>query len=274
MTPNSLFPGKRTTKLKGKGAIAAALALALVTGFLFHHGILSFQNPWPGRYPVRGVDVSHYQGEIDWPAIAGQGIDFAFVKATEGSSWRDPFFAANLDGAKAAGLRTGAYHFFSFDSAPETQAENFIAAVPETDLPPAVDLEFYGSYDRAPPDAETVRENLAALLAVLTKHYGQRPIVYTTMRCYRLYLRGWDGEFDLWIRDVLRQPALAEGETWVFWQYSSKGRLEGFSGEEPFIDLNVFNGGGEEFWRYGCAVQLETLCQMKNGRIYQRSRRL
>lgn len=200
---------------------------------------------------MRGVDVSHYQGEIDWEMLAGQGISFAFVKATEGSSWRDPLFEANLNGAESAGLRVGAYHFFSFDSAPETQAENFIAAVPETDLPPAVDLEFYGSYKNAPPDAEAVQKNLALLLSLLSEHYGQRPIVYTTMRCYRLYLKGWNGEYDLWIRDILRQPALAEGETWTFWQYSPKGRLAGFSGEEPFIDLNVFCGSEEEFQHYG-----------------------
>lgn len=235
------------------GLLAALLPFvcAGIAAVLFWRGILWFNNPSRQEYPVRGVDVSRYQGAIDWTLLSSQDIDFVFIKATEGSGYVDPRFQENLKGAKDAGLLVGAYHFFSFDSAPETQAENLFAQLPTAaDLPPVVDLEFYGDKERFPPDPEEVWENLCRMLALLEAHYGQRPIVYTTMDCYERYLRGRDWDFDLWIRNVLRKPALGEGEDWTFWQYSHRGRLRGFSGEEPFIDLNVFCGSQEEFAAY------------------------
>lgn len=72
-----------------------------------------------------GVDVSTYQGDVDWPALRAQGVDFAFIKATEGSSLQDRQFSANWENAQAAGVRVGAYHFFSYDSPGETQADQF-----------------------------------------------------------------------------------------------------------------------------------------------------
>lgn len=234
------------------GGLGALTGAAAVFGWLFYRGILWFNNPWPGEYPVRGVDISHYQGEVDWPALAAQKVDFVFMKATEGSSYTDPCFAQNIAGAQQAGLRVGAYHFFSFDSAPETQAAHFIETVPQSlDLPPVVDLEFYGDKEKVPPDRDQVWQDLTALLELLQEHYGQRPLVYTTMDCYERYLKGQKGDFDLWIRNVLQRPALEEGESWTFWQYSHRGRLKGFEGEEPFIDLNVFCGSREEFLDYG-----------------------
>ena len=119
------------------------------------------------------MDVSSYQGEVDWPVLAEQGVDFAFIKATEGSLLQDRRFAANWAGAAAAGVRAGAYHFLSYDSPGETQADNFIAAVPVTEgaLPPVVDIEFYGEYLDTPPEKERVRDILDPLLERLEEHY-------------------------------------------------------------------------------------------------------
>ena len=82
-------------------------------------------------YPVQGIDVSHYQGDIDWEMLENQGIDFAYVKATEGSSFVDERFTENWAGAGATAMKIGAYHFFSFDSEGETQAQNYIDTVGE-----------------------------------------------------------------------------------------------------------------------------------------------
>ena len=76
----------------------------------------------PDQWEVFGVDVSAYQGAVDWKKMAEQGVDFAFIKATEGSALRDRQFAANWQGAAEAGVRAGAYHFLSYDSPGETQA--------------------------------------------------------------------------------------------------------------------------------------------------------
>ena len=89
------------------------------------------------------------------------------------------------------------------------------------------------------------------LLTALEAETGQRPILYATGRSYRMYLQGAFDEYPLWIRDVYLWPALTlPGRDWTFWQYSDKGRLEGYQGEEEWIDLNVFHGGEEEFARW------------------------
>jgi lysozyme len=216
---------------------------------LVYTGAVRFNHPSERDYPVRGVDVSEYQGVIDWAEIAAQGIDFAYIKATEGSGSVDPFFARNLPDARAAGLRAGAYHFFSFDSPGLTQAENFIAVVPVLDglLPPAVDLELYGAYLSDPPPADDVWPELQRTLDALEAAYGKKPVLYATGRSYDLYLSGREVPYDIWIRSVYFSPR-AEG--WTFWQYSDRSKLDGYAGEERYVDLNVFHGTAAEFATY------------------------
>lgn len=220
-----------------------------LTGFLFYTGVL--KPVMPGNdYPIRGVDVSSYQGEVDWDVIAAQGISFAFVKATEGSSLVDPCFARNYENAAAAGLRVGAYHFFSFDSPAETQADNFIKTVAKTAnmLPPVIDVELYGKYLKSPPeDTERIKKDIEILISRLTDEYGVIPIIYTTGKSMKAILDNDTFGCDLWIRNVLKKP----GDDFTFWQYTSRGRLSGFNGREKYIDLNVFNGTAEEFSEYG-----------------------
>ena len=113
--------------------LAAVLIILAYAAFQFcrWRGLILFsQESDPGQWEVFGVDASVYQGEVDWTVLAEQGVDFAFLKATEGSSLQDIRFARNWAGAQDAGIRVGAYHFFSYDSSGETQAENFISAVP------------------------------------------------------------------------------------------------------------------------------------------------
>ena len=102
----------------------------------------------PGKqdYPVRGVDLSYYQGNIDWDVLASQGVDFCFIKATEGVDHNDSQFAQNWQTAQAAKIYVGAYHFFRFEDTGKEQAENFIRTVPVTEntLPPVIDVELYG----------------------------------------------------------------------------------------------------------------------------------
>lgn len=236
----------RSDRRKRRACIAlVVLAVAAALGLLLDRGIVRFNYP---PETVRGVDVSHYQGEIDWPAIAKQDIEFAYVKATEGSGSRDERFDANWSGARASGLRTGAYHFFSYDSSGLDQAENFIATVPaESDaLPPVIDVEAYGGYDARPASRADVLPQLRAMVEALQKHYGKPPVIYTTSRFYRLYISGEFQDCGVWIRDVFHRPRLPDGRRWMFWQYSSRGRLNGTHGVEPYIDLNVYFGTTEQ----------------------------
>lgn len=231
--------------------IAAALAGSVLV-FLFYEGVLIWNEPSKDEYPVRGVDVSSYQGEIDWALLASQDIDFAFLKATEGSTYTDRRFEANLEGALATELRVGAYHFFSYDSSGEAQAEHFIEVVPKVEgmLPPVVDVEFYGDYFDNPADTEVVRTELGVLIDLLKAHYGVNPIIYVTEKAYDLYIAGEFAENDVWFRDIWSKPSLSDGRSPTFWQYSSREKLEGYEGEERFIDMNVFCGSKEEFLSY------------------------
>ncbi len=223
-------------------------AAAGIIFLLFTNGLFIPTQSTAARYPVHGVDVSSYQGTVDWQEMAGQGVRFAFVKATEGSSHTDSRFEENWSGARKAGLFTGAYHFFSYDSPGESQAEFFIRTVPASEgaLPPVVDVEFYGDYEQHPADAERVREQLHRMLSLLEEHYGKPPVLYATGRSYRLYLTEGFEAFPIWIRDVLWEPSLPDGREWLFWQYTGHGRLRGFEGDESSIDLNVFAGSEEE----------------------------
>ena len=239
--------------------LAAAFLSAFILAFLIWsiwNGYLLLNHPSRDRYPVRGVDVSHYQGVIDWPVLAEQGISFAFIKATEGSSHVDASFAYNYEEARRTDLRVGAYHFFSFDSGGKTQAEHFIRTVEAFDgmLPPVIDLEFYGDKAQNPPEPADVQRELSLMLEQLEAHYGRKPVLYATKASYDLYLAGAYEDYDIWIRDVVSQPSLSDGREWTFWQYTNRERLEGYQGEERFIDMNVFRGSEEDFAAYASGL--------------------
>ena len=229
---------------------AIPVLLLVVLAGLIYTGALPLNRPSRAAYPVRGVDVSHYQGNVDWERIEEQGVTFAYIKATEGSSHTDSAFEANWSNVDRTGLRAGAYHFFSFESSGTNQAKNFIDTVPVIDdmLPPAVDVEPYGAY-------KTIRNNDDAVsqitdwLNAVEAEYGMRPVIYTTEAFYRDCIAAAFPDYDIWIRSVYKSPA--ETVDWKFWQYSNRTRLNGYDGPERFIDMNAFRGTAEEFEAYG-----------------------
>lgn len=206
--------------------------------------------PSPRKYPIRGVDVSHYQGDIDWSVLSEQGISFAYIKATEGSSHEDSQFQKNWSEASTTDLRIGAYHFFSFESSGLTQAENFISKVNAVDnmLPPALDVEPYGTFVKLSGANIIALKNLSLWLQTVENHYGVKPIIYTTEAYYKT-IKSWFPEYDIWIRNVYFAPS--EDITWKMWQYSNRMRLKGYYGDEEYIDMNAFVGTKEEFEAYG-----------------------
>lgn len=233
--------------------LATAAVMGITAILLVYNGVILLNNPSKEKYPVRGVDVSHYQGDIDWQTLASQDIDFAFIKATEGSTYVDEKFAENYEQAQKTHLRVGAYHFFSYDSPGLAQAENFINTVTpvENMLPPVIDLEFYGDKEQNPPDREDVTRELNAFIGKIEEHYGMKPIIYATEKSYKMYLSGDYEDCDIWIRDVIFSPSLSDGRDWTFWQYTNRARLDGYYGDEKYIDINVFRGTKEEFESYG-----------------------
>lgn len=251
---NSPYKGvkKRTRQLVMYAAILIILGL-LLSVLLWFQGIYIPNDSSAKHYPVRGVDVSAYQGEIDWAKLQEQGIKFAFIKATEGSSFVDKTFKNNWENASNTTLRVGAYHFFSYDSIGETQAQNFIKTVPfnKQSLPPVIDVEFYGDKEKNPPDRKQVKKELQTMVEMLEEKYGKRIILYTTKKAYNLYIKDGFEQCDIWIRDVFTEPSLPDKRTWTFWQYTDREQLEGYRGEEKFIDVNVFYGSERGFEEYG-----------------------
>lgn len=216
---------------------------------LWYYGIIIFNAPSEKKFEVKGVDVSAYQGDIDWNILSKQGIKFAFIKATEGSSFVDEKFNINYKNASNTNLKIGAYHFFSYDSEGSTQAENFIRTVPKEDnlLPPVVDIEFYGDKYKNIPNIEETQKQLSILLQKLEDYYGKTPIIYVTYKSYNLYIAKSFKDNYIWIRDVYFKPKLKDNREWTFWQYTNKARLDGYKGQEKRIDINVFNGNIEKF---------------------------
>lgn len=232
--------------------IVVLIILGTIALSLVWNGKIILNDYFIDEDSVKGIDVSSYQGEIQWEVISNQNISFAFIKSTEGSSFVDENFDYNFEQAKNTSLDIGAYHFFSYDSDGKTQAENFISnVVPfEGMLPPVIDLEFYGDKEQNPPDRAKVEKQLKIMLDLLEEHYGQKPIIYATEKSYQMYLLGDYSEYDIWIRNVITKPNLLDERQWTFWQYTNREKLDGYNGEEKYIDVNVFNGDIEEYKLY------------------------
>lgn len=227
------------------GVVAVLVAAFLVVFFLAKQKII-FINDFliDEASSTIGVDLSAYQANVDMERLHEQGVAFAYIKATEGSSHQDEMFRANWDNAQKAGLPAGAYHFFSYDSPGSTQAENFIAAVGESlagRLVPVVDVEYYGDKEDNPPAKEDVVRELVAFLDAVEARYGVRPMIYTRSDLYDKYLEGFSGEYKMWISSLYTPLGWNYKGDWYLWQYSDHGRLDGYSGGVEFIDLNVLN---------------------------------
>lgn len=210
-------------------------------------------HPWDGvapwRYPVHGIDVSKWQGTIDWPAVRRGGVAFAYIKATEGGDVADDRFRENWFGARAAGVLRGAYHYYYFCRTAEEQARWFIQHVPQdaAALPHVLDMEWTHTSRtcRHRPDPSHVRAEMAVFVAILERHYGRRPLIYTTVDFYA------DNELwkvrgeQFWLRSVAGHPGTRyPGQAWTLWQYTGTGVVPGIRGD---TDINVF-GGSQAQW--------------------------
>jgi lysozyme len=209
---------------------------------------INFGHASPRALAVHGVDVSRWQGQIDWATLRRQGANFAYIKATDGGDHTDPMFMANWRGAKEAGMRRGAYHFFYWCRTAGEQADWFIRNVPrERDaLPPVIDVEWNSdSACKIKMSRARVLEKMKVFLDKVERHYGKRPIIYTAPDFYRDNLEGELLNYPFWLRSVAAHPTKTyPGRKWLFWQYSGSGLSQGVEGK---IDLNVFHGSADDW---------------------------
>jgi lysozyme len=192
-----------------------------------------------------GVDISHYQGVVDFAKLKAAGVSFVFIKATEGTNLLDAQFAANWKGAKAQGIPRGAYHFFRPKSDLQGQIDFFVKTVGRLepgDLPPVLDIEVPEDWTKFTV-AQRVKMILGWLQAVEAA-LGVRPILYinNSMTNDVLGNPAAFAAYVLWIANYTTHPAPAiplPWTSWVFWQYSETGNLGGLTGG---VDLDRFNG--------------------------------
>ncbi len=233
-----------------KAALAAVLILAAVffTVFGLAKAKIIFINRWfvNEKRSTIGVDLSAYQADVDMKTLKGQGIAFAYIKATEGSSHQDKRFQENWKNAEEAGLLSGAYHFFSYDSPGASQAENYISAA-GSDLTgrliPAVVVDYYGDKEKNPPLKEDVVRELSVFTAALETQYGVKPMIYTRSDVYDKYLKGTFDSHPFWISSLYTPLKWNYHGDWYLWHYLNRGVLEGYEGGEKYIDLDVLNEG-------------------------------
>lgn len=185
-----------------------------------------------------GIDVSHFQGTVNWAEVASSGVVFAFAKATDGITYLDPQFAVNWPAMKSAGLLRGAYHFYEPADDAVSQAQHFLSSVTlETgDLPAVLDVEITGGVS-----STELWSGVATWLQAVQTTTGRPPLLYVAPGFWNdnspnLALTS----YPLWLADYASQPTLPDGwSTWHFWQHSETGSVPGVS---TSVDLDLFNG--------------------------------
>jgi lysozyme len=191
---------------------------------------------------IRGIDVSKYQGTIDWGRVATAGLAFVFIKASQGITGVDPELSANWSGAQTAGLLRGVYHFFQPGDDPAQQAEHFLATSPlgARDLPPVLDIETAGSLHPS-----EIVQGVETWLPKVQEATGRTPIIYTSPGFWKTLGATQFGRYPLWIAEYgVSTPIVPAGwSRWTFWQYSESGTVPGIQGA---VDLDLFQGSLEE----------------------------
>lgn len=260
-TPSKTKKTARTAIPSWLRNVLAIFIIAIFSGAFYYFFIRPYAYRWkpcyglkaygicvPCCYDVHGIDISHYQGDIDWlelmqSRLTDYPIEFVFMKATEGGDHGDDTFARNFSEAGKHGFIRGAYHFFSPKTDPLKQADFFIRTVKLApgDLPPVLDVEVTGKKTK-----KELQQNIKRWLDRVEAHYGVKPILYTSYKFKTRYLD--DSIFNTypyWIAHYYVDSVKYEGK-WHFWQHSDVGTVPGIDED---VDLNVFNGSLEELKR-------------------------
>lgn len=229
-------------KRKAKVVIFLFLALTIVLIYrVFNERVgdyiySDFGSPVPEDYPVLGMDISHYQGEINWDQVENMRIDedsiqFVFIKATEGLSLEDDRKRPNAYGARGAEIDYGFYHFFIPSQSARKQAEFFCEEIGgyNFDLKPVIDVEPDGEINH-----KALKDSITVFLNFVEYRLQTRPIVYTYSNLYENHLSSMNELF--WIAKYSTNcPAMAD-ENVIIWQFSETGNVDGIGVD---VDLNV-----------------------------------
>ena len=180
---------------------------------------------------TRGIDVSKYQGTINWTKVAKDStIRFVYVKATEGTSIQDPYYKANVKGARKAGLLVGSYHLYSSKTTAYQQMANIRKVVKksEQDLVPVLDIEGHHS-------GRLYMKRVDKLLELMETEYGVKPIIYTSEKLYKTHFAGKKyRKYHIFIANYRGYPTTR----FTLWQYTERGHCSGIKGCVDFNRLH------------------------------------
>ena len=200
------------------------------------------------EYPIKGFDVSHHQGDIQWDKIPLQSYKFVYLKATEGGDFKDKKFQDNWLKAREHGFLVGAYHFYRLCKDGKIQAQNFIETVPKKPdaLPPVIDLEYDSNCINTFSKEQLLKE-IQVMHDQVYQHYGKQPIFYISKSFYNIVLAGEFQKTPLWVREYNGRPQLKDNPEWLIWQHTNKGKI---SGIPTTVDMNVFNGDEKKWVKF------------------------
>ncbi|MES2800614.1 MAG: GH25 family lysozyme [Bacteroidota bacterium] len=197
----------------------------------------------PEGFSSFGIDVSHYQGKINWERVLKDNdmdsvISFVYCKASEGEDIIDEEFAGNRAQLNQLQKANGAYHYFT-SANPLQQAKNFLNVWKKEslDLPPVLDVEVEISHKKTLPERN--KELVAAMkiwLNYVEKESGMRPIIYTNLYMYNSKFENVFENYHFWVALYNRHDEQLNDERVLYWQYSDQGEVPGFPKN---IDVNV-----------------------------------
>lgn len=202
------------------------------------------------RYPVMGIDVSSHNGNADFRKAKDEGVEFVWIKATEGADFRDKKFSDNHLRAGQNGLKRGAYHFFRFDKDGVEQAINLLSAIGPRKLEMGVAIDVESSGNPEGIASEAIRERLEAMTDYLNLR-GIAPTLYCNKKDYYSYMNESQPGNSLWVCSLSEEPSAS---ACTFWQFSHTGKVKGLQGS---VDMNVFVGNRQEWIDFLSAQQYQ-----------------
>jgi lysozyme len=213
--------------------------LATIVAVFQFAGVIDFTHPTLPKYPIKGIDISHYQTDIDWVKLKKGDISFIYIKATEGATRVDDKFKTHWINATKNNYKVGAYHFYVPNKNGKDQAANFIKNVPNlrNNLPPVIDLEF-SINNKSFKSKELLISEINDFINEIESHYNKNVIIYTNISFYNYFIKDNFHNCKLWISDKAVKPRV-DNDKWIIWQYTHHGQIKGIKG---YVDLNVLNG--------------------------------
>jgi lysozyme len=199
------------------------------------------------KTPYVGIDVSHYQNDVDWDKVKSAGVHYVFVKATEGDEYVDPLYHTNIAQLSKTNIPFSTYHFFEPKMDPIEQAKHYLSITSGSNqkIRPVLDVEITSGLEPS-----ELRKRIKSWLKYVEDKTGCQPIFYTYGSFWNTNLKDEFSKYPLWLADYSSKIILPTGVTnWSIWQHTEKGKVAGI---DSFVDMNLLNGENQKLEQLMC----------------------